>query len=139
MADIYRKFLVLSAGFKLRWQTYTGNSWFCLPGSLPGGRHIQENLGFVCRVHCLAADIYRKFLDLSAGYITWRQTNHRKSKIYLPGLPAEQVYGSQEADMDRHSAVIAKDCRYDKSLRYRSENLPERCTKIRPYKEKIQA
>ena len=36
---------------------------------------------------------------MSAWFIVWRQPNHRKSKIYLPGLPAEQVYGRQEADM----------------------------------------
>ena len=159
-------------------QTHTGKPWICLPGLLSGGRHIQESLRFVCRVICLAADIYRKVLDLSAGFIVWRQTYTGKPCICLPGLLSSgrhiqeilrfvclvyclaaaksqeiknlsaraacgagiwQSGGRYGADMGRYSAAIAKDCRYDKSLRCRSENLPERCTKIRPYKEKIQA
>ena len=45
---------------------------------------------------------------MSAWFIVWRQPNHRKSKIYLPGLPAEQVYGSQEADMGQICAGIVQ-------------------------------
>ena len=45
---------------------------------------------------------------MSAWFIVWRQPNHRKSKIYLPGLPAEQVYGSQEADMGQIWAGIVQ-------------------------------
>ena len=68
-ADTYRKALDLSAGFIVWRQTYTGKPCICLPGLLSSGRHIQEILRFVCLVYCLAADIYRKFLDLSAGFI----------------------------------------------------------------------
>jgi hypothetical protein len=42
-ADKSMKIKDLSAGFKLRWQTYTGNSWFCLPGSLTDGRQNTGN------------------------------------------------------------------------------------------------
>ena len=125
VADIYRKFLVLSAGLKLRWQTYTGNSWFCLPGSLTGGRHIQEILRFVCRVHYLAADKSQEIKNLSARAAC--------------GAGIWQSGGRYGADMGRYCTAVAKDCRYDKSFCLRSENLPERCTKIRPYKEKIRA
>ena len=69
-----------------------------------------------------------------ACYMAGIWQTHSRYKSYTGQL---QVRYS--ADMGRYSAAIAKDCRYDKSLRYRSENLPERCTKIRPYKEKIQA
>ena len=96
VADIYRKFLVLSAGFLLRWQTYTGNSWFCLPGFYYGGRHIQEILGFVCRAFTTVADIYRKFLVLSAGFIDWRQTKHRKSIIHLL-LPVAKFMAARDS------------------------------------------
>jgi hypothetical protein len=44
--------------------------------------------------------MYTNFLILSAGFIDWRQTKHRKSIIYLLRLPVEQVYGSQRASED---------------------------------------
>ena len=153
MADIYRKFLVLSAGLKLRWQTYTGNSWFCLPGLKYGGRHIQEILGFVCRVHWLAADKTQEINNSSAaacgevygsqgqpggryGGLKWNRYGLLYGRYMADTQQIQVIYRAVTSQIQRRYApvctAVAKDCRYVKSLCIRSENLPERCTKIRP-------
>ena len=62
----------------------TGKFWICLPGLLTIGRYLLDNLGFVCLLLSLTADIYTNFLLLSACFFHWRQTYTQISCFCLP-------------------------------------------------------
>jgi hypothetical protein len=49
------------------------------------------------------ADIYRKFLVLSAGFIDWRQTKHRKSIIHL--LPVAKFMAARGQPEGRYGGL----------------------------------